>query len=200
MRNFNRSSLVEIQTDIDNIQSELNIAYSRYNLSTSIICPYDGIVTEIIQGQGDPLDLQKPILLMENTEKVKESLTGVLYVNARSGKNIQRGMKIYLEPSTVEFEKFGYLVAEVSYVSDYPSTNDGMMNRMRNQELVNALSAEGLPLLVEARLIPEPGTFSGYKWTAGPGPAVRLGSGLFTAGKIILYYKKPISYIFPFIH
>jgi HlyD family secretion protein len=200
LRNFNRSYLDEIQKDIDVIQSELNIAYSRYNLSTSIICPYDGKVTEIIQGEGDPINLQKPILLLENTEKVKESLISVLYVNARSGKNIKCGMKIYLEPSTVEFEKYGYLVAEVSYVSDYPSTNGGMMNLMRNQELVNDLSSEGLPLLVEAKLIRDSLSFSGYKWTTGTGPDVHLGSGLFTSGKIIIYYKKPISYLFPFIH
>ena len=108
-------------------------------------------------------------------------------------------MTVQVSPSTVEQAEFGLMLALVTYVSDYPSTMQSMMKSLKNEALVQSLSAGGAPIMVRADLIPAPKNPSGYKWSSSEGPKIKLQTGTLCSANVTVSTQKPISLVIPTI-
>jgi HlyD family secretion protein len=108
-------------------------------------------------------------------------------------------MKIEIAPSTVRREEYGMMLGTVTFVSDYPATSRGMMQTLKNDQLVEALSGDGAPYEVHAALTVDPNTASRYRWTSSGGPPVRVHSGTLAAGQVIVETQRPIAKVIPLL-
>ncbi len=159
-----------------------------------IVSPEAGRVLELMVDRGDVVSPGTPVLSMEI---VSEELMAVVFVPAAQGKQMRRGMKARIVPSTVQREEHGFMIGEVQRVAEFPSTSRGMQRLLANEELVEDLMQEGPPIQVDVSLVHDPATPSGYRWSSSRGPDLDISSGTLAAGSIIVRQDRPISLVIP---
>ena len=146
-----------------------------------------------------PGDSVYPSTRLVIVERLDEPLEAVLYIPAGEGKKIRPGMEVRVSPSTVKTEEFGYILAKVKNVEEFPSTPEGMQSVLRNDTLVSSLSGEGAPIEVVAELIVDSSTSSGFKWTSSGGPDSGVFSGTLCDSAIVIEKKRPIGLVIPIL-
>jgi HlyD family secretion protein len=72
-----------------------------------------------------------------------------------------------------------------------------MMRILKNDKLVQQLSAGGAPIEVQSDLIPSGDTLSGYKWSSPKGPETHIESGTLCSATITVKQQRPISLVIP---
>lgn len=165
--------------------------------TSNVMSPYSGQIIELSASRDVLVTTGSPLAKMELVGKNTKNLEAIIYFPAIQGKKVKRGMKAQLAPSTTRQEEHGFMLGLVTSVSEFPVSSAAMMNVLHNDALVSSLSSGGAPIEVHADLIPDPRTFSGYKWSSGKGPNLMMGSGTMCMGSIIVEQQKPINMVIP---
>jgi HlyD family secretion protein len=190
---------VDIELELVQLERNLDSVTSRLKLSTDVISPYSGRVLEIKLDENSIVQAGSSILNMELSGDSIKDLEVVVFVSSLDGKKVKPGMDIFISPSTIKREDYGYMVGKVTAVAEFPSTSQGMMRILQNQQLVQQLSAGAAPIQINADLTPEAGATSGYKWTSPGGPPVRIQSGTLGTANISVRSQRPISLVIPML-
>jgi HlyD family secretion protein len=183
---------------VQDAQRQLDLLEEKFEQNSRIVSTYQGRVIEVRAMVGDVVAPGKPVVSVELMGE-KGSIEALLYVDSRQGKTLRAGMEVQLSPSIVKKERHGLLLGKVRTVESFPSTRQGMMRVLHNEQLVDSFLAEtnGTPIGVRAELIAEPSTPSGYRWTSGTGPDVTLTSGTRCTGYVTTRTQRPIELVFP---
>lgn len=184
------------QIQVDNLKRQLSEYQARLASSSDLKSPYGGRVVEVSGSTGALLNAGSPLLTLEPLDAPLECL---LYVPATDGKKVRPGMDVRVSPSTVKQEEFGFMIAKVKSVSDFPVSPEGLRKRLRNDRLAEQLAGKGAPLEVVAELQPDKDTPSGFKWSSSKGPPTQVYSGTQTTGSVVVETKTPISYVLPVV-
>ena len=108
-------------------------------------------------------------------------------------------MEVQISPTTSAREEYGFLLGKVTYVSEFPSTREGMMRVLANASLVQNLSAQGAPYAVWAELIPDATSQSGYLWSSSKGSRLTVNSGTLCDVFITIREQRPIELVLPLL-
>lgn len=214
--NTNRAKLIELSaTKVDSdsqrkkeditltrrimeARDKVEILENKLEKSTKIISPYSGRVTEIYKNEGMLVSEGEPLLTLEQGGRKKE-LAVIAYFPPYDGKQIRPGMIMGVAPSVIKREEFGFILGDVTYVSSFPASSDGMQRVLRNRDLVNTLSEGGAPIMVKAELQLDPDTPSGYRWSSGKGPDLKIYSGTLCDVNVVVKEQPPITLVIPFL-
>ncbi|MBF0334650.1 MAG: NHLP bacteriocin system secretion protein [Alphaproteobacteria bacterium] len=174
-----RRGVGEIETSIDQ--------------AATVLAPGDGRVTEVKLAAGAVVALGQPVLSIESAGAV---LQGIVYIPTEHGKKVRPGMLARVEPSMIRKEEYGTLVGKVVSVSDFPATRQGIAALVQNDTMVEQYTKAGAPYEARVNLVPA-ATPSGYAWTSGDGPAVRMTSGTVVEANIAVERRRPVDLILP---
>lgn len=141
--------------------------------------------------------LVSPGTSIATVELQNAPILAVVYIDAGDGKKVQPGMPIQISPSTVKKEVDGVLLGTVETVSSFPASSESMMVLLHNEELVHQLSAQGPPIAVFARLLRDPKTPSGFRWSSGEGPKMRITAGTPCTASVVIEEQPPIALVIP---
>ena len=179
-------------------QRQIEMLEKKFQQNSKIVSTYDGRIIEIRTMVGDVVGPGKSVLSLELTGD-KATIEALLYVDSREGKTIKPGMDVQLAPSIVKKERYGLLLGRVRTVETFPSTRQGMMRVLHNEQLVDAFlqDTNSTPIAVRAELLPQNGTPSGYRWSSGMGPDLTLTSGTRSIGYVTTRTQRPIALVFP---
>lgn len=186
-----------IMDEIDRHERNLVKLKERLELTSRIISPYDGRVLEVKVNRGDYITPSNSLLSMELVGGSVKDLEAILYVPAEDGKRILPGMSVQISPAFVNKEEYGFMQGNVVSVSEFPATFQGMMKVFGNEELVKRLSGNSAPIEVRVDLIPDNTTFSGYRWSSGQGPSLKMNSGTLFVGSVTVKRERPINMVVP---
>ncbi len=169
----------------------------RYDSRSRIKSPHSGQVVEVLTDAGVMVNPGTQLFKIKNQLVVDGKIRGILYVPAQDGKKIEVGMEALVVPSTVQPQEYGYMKGTVSYVSEFPVTQQGMMTSMKNDQLVRGLLALGAPFEVYVDFEKDSTSYSGFRWTSAQGPEVTINAGTSCAGKITVKQDAPIAMVIP---
>lgn len=182
-------------------QEEIRLEQLReqYETKSAITSPHDGVVVEVLSSTGTVVGMGTPLFKLKNDLEVAENgkIRGILYIPSQDGKKIKVGMEALVVPSTVKPQEYGYMKAEVTYVSAFPVTQQGMMTSMKNDQLVQSLLQMGAPFEVFVEFEENPKAYSGYAWTSATGPEITINAGTSCSGKITVQEQPPIAMVIP---
>lgn len=179
---------------LDDVKRAISEIESQREGTTLIRSPYAGRVLEIASNNGDVVTPGKQVLTLENESRPLEA---VIYVPAQEGKKITPGMDVRISPSTVKAEEFGFMIAKVRRVSDFPISPEGLKRVLRNDALVEALSGKGAPVEVQVELQADPTKPSGFRWSSSVGPPSEVFSGTLATATVVVERRRPISMVIP---
>ncbi|MEO8304963.1 MAG: NHLP bacteriocin system secretion protein [Betaproteobacteria bacterium] len=191
------------QNEIANAESQINEArrmldslLENRKQMTTVLSPYEGRVVDIKTDIGSLVAQGSSLMTIEKATGERGGLQAVIYVPAAEGRKVQAKMTAQVTPSTVKREEYGFMFAEVAYVSAYPATAQSMMLLLQNETLVRALMGDSPPTEIRATLVPAD-NFSGYRWTSPAGPPVSIKSGTLCAAEIVVERQRPVSLVIP---
>lgn len=190
---------IDFEQEISQIDRNLESVKTRLKLSTDVISPYTGRVLEIKLDENSIVQVGSSILNMELMGDAIKDLEVVVFVSSLDGKKVKSGMDIYISPSTIKREEYGYMIGKVTSVSEFPTSGQGMMRILQNEQLVRQLSAGAAPIQINADLTPDTNTSSGYKWTSPGGPPIVIQSGTLGTASITVRAQRPISLVIPML-
>ena len=107
-------------------------------------------------------------------------------------------MDAKVSPETVQEQEYGYILGKVTSVGKYPATYQGMLRTLGNEDLVQALRAEGeglSPIEVHIQLTPSE---RGYRWNSRREPDIDIQSGTPCSVQIVINSDRhPTDLILP---
>ncbi|MGB1070565.1 MAG: NHLP bacteriocin system secretion protein, partial [Planctomycetota bacterium] len=168
------------------------------NLQSVIRAPYSGTLLEINTAPGQVLSTGQQIGLMENSGGAN-ALVAVAYFPVKDGKKITAGMPTRVTPTTIKKERYGSIVGNITQVSTIPRSTDSIAATVGNKELAQSLKTGGAMIEVRSQLTPSEETNSGYKWTSGGGPELKVTTGMTFTMDTTIEYRKPITFLLPFL-
>lgn len=183
------------------VEIEKKIAELTLQLETNgaVVSPVDGRVLEVRVKKRDLTQAGSSLVSVVKEGRFVNNLEVVLYVAAEEGKKIAPGMEAQISPTIVKREDYGFMVGQVTWVSEYPATSQNMLQTLGSQELVRKMAKNGAPIEVRVNLIPDASTFSGFKWSTLKGAPVKIDSGNLCSGAIIVSKQKPMNMVIPYI-
>jgi HlyD family secretion protein len=193
----------ESQRELDALASQFKVNEARRQMEqlagtlerdSRLMSPIDGQVFEIKVSAGGVLAAGTPVMAIE-TEGT--NLEAIVYVSADRGKNIKPGMEVRIEPSTAKREEFGTMIGTVATISAFPVTPEGMAAVLHNGALVKRFSEEGAPYAILVQLQRDAAAFSGYRWSSGSGPPIRLSTGTLARAEVTTRERPPIDLVVP---
>jgi HlyD family secretion protein len=194
--NENLETNLQDENKIADLKREIGILERQLDAESKVISPYAGSVLEVKVSPGSVVQVGTPILSLHPDV---EHLEVLVYVPAAKAKDVRPGMLAEISPSTVKREEYGFIRGKVSFVSEYPATEEALMRIYQNAPLVRSLGAGGPITQVHLDMEVDPNTPSGYRWSSPLGAPLKLSDGTFCIGEIITREQKPISMILPLI-
>lgn len=193
-----QAALMAARLEMQDTEQQILLLEERLQAESVVKSPHDGRVVEVRVNVGDLLVPGTPLVSLERLGK-QGKLQALLYVDSRQGKLLEPGMDVQVAPSFVRKERDGVLLAKVRTVEGFPSSRQGMLRVLNNEQLVTALLDEtgGAPLAVRAELVRADHTPTGYRWSSDPGPDLTLSSGTRCDGWVVTRSERPIALLFP---
>ncbi|MEM6795418.1 MAG: NHLP bacteriocin system secretion protein [Acidobacteriota bacterium] len=181
-------------TSLRELELERRELQARLEERVQVLANEDGRVLELRVDRGDVISPGTRVLTME---VVSEELMAVLFVPAEMGKQVIPGMEARVTPTTVKPEEHGFILGEVQWVAEFPSTSSGMRRLLGNDDLVGQLMATGPPIQIDVKLAEDPATVTGFKWSSSRGPDLTISSGTLAIGGVIVKANRPIDLVIP---
>jgi HlyD family secretion protein len=196
---------LQSQRERDRMQSEFRINDAKrlveqlsaeLDRGSRVLSPAEGRVVEVKVSAGSVLTVGMPVIEIETSGRTLEA---TIYMPPDRGKDIRPGMVVHVEPTMVVREEFGAIIGQIVGISEFPVTPQGMAADLHNDTLVKRFSQDGAPYAAKVRLEPDSTTVSGYRWSSGKGPPLRLSSGTLARAEVTTREQPPIELVIPLL-
>jgi HlyD family secretion protein len=198
-KNQKDQQVVRSRVGLNDQERSIKLLQEQLKEAAEVTSPYSGRVIEVKVRNGDIVNRGASIVSLQLADQAAGSLEAVIYVEAKDGKYIKPGMDVQLSPLSAPREDYGFLKGKVTYVSEFPSTREGMMKVLANSNLVTALSAGGAPFAVYASLIPKPEAPGGFEWSSPRGEQLIINSGTMCSVKVTVLERRPMDLVIPYL-
>ena len=178
------------------LQKKINNLTDEYNRQTIIRSPVRGIVVDKSVSSGDFVNAGNRMMVIEDLDNQKNHKLD-LFIPFNSNAIVEKGMKVMIEPFTVNHDLYGWLLGEVVEVNHFVSNTNSILDELNNPDLVSLIEKQGPTYRVKIRLIPDPNTESGFQWSNKKGPPYTLNTGTLCRASILVKERPPIDYIIP---
>lgn len=189
---------IEQQLKIAAIQRKQETAQEVLKRRGELVSPYSGRIVEFKVNAGEVVESGRALFsMLPGADKHRMELIAELYVRPEDGKKIHPGMTVQISPSTVKREEYGFIEGVVAHVATIPSTEEGMLRKLKNKQLVQQLSGGGAPFEIAVRLSLDPKSRNGFKWSSAGGPDTEINPGTLAEGTITVRRIHLIGLLIP---
>jgi HlyD family secretion protein len=183
---------------IQEIEREIAKYEEDLRTKSQIVSEYTGRILEVTASVGQIVNAGQRLGAIE-ADNSKGQLVAVAYFQVSDGKKIEPGMQVRITPATIERERYGGIIGKVVSVSAFPVTTDAITNVVGNAEVAQSLSGGGNKIEVFAELAADPSSLTGYRWTSGKGPDIKITAGTTGGVRTTVEDIRPIALIIPIL-
>ncbi|MEM7566834.1 MAG: NHLP bacteriocin system secretion protein [Pseudomonadota bacterium] len=184
--------------DIESARSELASLNERLRTAGTITAPVHGEIAEIAAGQGTLLSAGHPVAsILPSRRDQPGAIEAVVFVNLADGKRVAPDDTVLIAPNSLEAGTHDRVRARVLRVAQTPATHESLTQILGNESLSARAMQAGPLFTVNVRLEEDAATPSGYRWTSGTGPDVRLTPGTPLDAEVTVERKPLLSLALP---
>lgn len=191
--NKNRNQTSQIQLQLLEEESLLKILEDSYQESVYIKSPYSGTVLELDAEEGMLIHKGSSIARIEIFDK---DLQAIVYTSAQNGKKIKVGMSAKIIPINIDQDEGIFVHAKIITVSPFPMSSEAIYRKFQQPDLVKEIMKNGPPIEIRIELLKDPNQPNTYQWSNKKAKKIKIYSGTFCFGTIVLKEQKPIDLIF----
>jgi HlyD family secretion protein len=192
--------MAQIGDQISELTTEVAELRKLLTVQTEVRSPYAGRIVETKALAGSFIDAGAPLMTVlrddDDDPTTNGPLRAIAYVGPTDGKKVKLGTSVLVAPSSVERSEYGMIRGKVVSVAETPATTAGMMNMLKNDNMVKQLSQNGAPFMVQVELEPA-GNKSGYAWSSSDGPGLPLTPGTVADSEIVVQHRRLLGIVIP---
>ncbi len=195
----NRETANQRENQIQEVKRNIARLEKQVTDKSRILSPQAGCVLEITAKVGQFLNPGTRLGTIE-VQGQDSQMVGVIYFAVKDGKRIKSRMSMQITPDTVKRERFGGIFGQIIDISAFPVTKEGASTLVGNPEVIeNLMGQDGGMIEAIAQLKLDPSTFSGYQWSSGQGPALKISPGTTTTARVKVEERAPITFVLPIL-
>ena len=191
-----RQTEINIDQQITEAKQQILVLNEHYQTSTQVLANCTGVIMEVPVRRGDYIQPGGTIAVIESSNNAA-AIEALIYFSGADGKKILPGMKIGIVPTTVKQEEYGYIQGLITDVSPFPVSDNYLISSLQNTSLATTFHQIPNPIEVKVSIIPDPTTYSGYKWSSSKGPAQKIGAGYMCTATVTTSSKHPVELLIP---
>ena len=191
-----RQTEINIDQQITEAKQQILVLNENYQTSTQVLANCTGVIMEVPVRRGDYIQPGGTIAVIESSNNAT-AIEALIYFSGADGKKILPGMKIGIVPTTVKQEEYGYIQGLITDVSPFPVSDNYLISSLQNTSLATTFHQIPNPIEVKVSIIPDPTTYSGYKWSSSKGPAQKIGAGYMCTATVTTSSKHPVELLIP---
>ncbi len=182
-------------------QEQVRQLETTYQENRTLESSVSGYLTGIYKNPGEIVGDGEPVFLVEEVLSEEENpiLYAQTYVSAGEGKKIRKNMEALVTLIMIKEEEYGSIRGRVWNFSDAPVSKKTMTRMLGDADLVDQIAQKGAPMLVGVELLSSDSTVSGYAWTSGKGPPMKIERNTLCSVEIVTRRQKPITLVLPFV-
>lgn len=165
--------------------------------SFEITATTNGRVSEVRALQGDFVHSDEKIISFFAATETQDALSAIIFVPAEVGESLKPGVVVHVDPTYVNKEEYGFIKGEVKQVSDYPVSQQRMLELVGTEALMSYFSDGKVVMEVEVNLSKSYSTVSGYEWSTPQGPPFSIYEGTLCYADFIVETSRPIDLVIP---
>ena len=188
----------DYQGQIQILKKKITDLQDDYDRQTIMRSPVDGMIVDKSVTNGDFVNAGTRMMVVEDVGNEKNHLLD-LFIPFNSNAVVEPGMKVMIEPFTVNHNLYGWLMGKVVGVNHFVSNTNSIIDELNNPDLVALIEQQGPTYRVKIALIPDPSTVSGFQWSNKKGPPYNINTGTLCRASVVVKQKPPIDYIIPIL-
>ena len=181
----------EIQRNIERYEEEL---HSKGH----ILSKYRGRILELNVSPGQIVSAGERLGSLE-AEDTDAKLVAASYFSVGDGKKLKVGDEIHITPTTVERARFGSILGKIVSVTPFPVTIDAIASVIGSRKIAMELVQNRSKIGVIADLELDGESHSGYRWTSGKGPEMKVTTGTTASLQATVERRRPITFVLPIL-
>jgi len=187
------------KNQIQATEREIAQLQQQIRSNSRILSPQSGCVLETTVTAGQVVSTGTALGTLSSDLPDTQPI-GITYFPVKDGKKIKAGMEIQITPDTVKRTRFGSIIGNVTSVSNFPVTTEGVASTLGNLEVARALVPQGSPQMeIRAMLELDESTPSGYKWSSSSGPPLTISDGTTITAIAKIEERAPITFLLPIL-
>lgn len=183
-------------TQVNQLASEIKAIEAEIARGSIVTSPVTGRVAELSAERHGTVTTGQPILSVIPTNG-DGTIEVLAFVAPTDGKFVKPGDIVQVRPSSLPAREQGRLRGTVREVSDAPVTDRALARTLGNQTMVQHTNVQGAPFAVRIALAPDTDAPSGYAWTSGRGPDMRLSVGTPISARITIERENLLTLAVP---
>ena len=194
-----RTDLIEREERITDASLDAERILREVEYRATIVADASGRVSNINVAPGDRVRIGDSLArLSVVTGTAGDDWELIAYFSAAEARKLAKGMTAVVTPSTVKAEREGGIRGKVMEVGKFFETPESIQCDFRNNAFTQWIMSheDGTPVKVRMLLETDPASASGFRWTGGHGPDIRIAPGTLAAVAATVRRHRPAKLAF----
>ena len=194
-----RTDLIEREERIADASLDAERILREMDYRATIVAETSGRISNVNVATGDRVKIGDALAVVSvSAREEKDAWELVAYFSAAEARKLVEGMDAVVTPSTVKAEREGGIRGKVTHVGTDFETPESILCDFRNDAFTQWIMSrtDGMPVKVRMLLEADPGTMSGFRWTGGSGPEIRIADGTVAAAAVTVRRHRPAKLAF----
>lgn len=177
-----RTDLIEREERITDASLDAERILREVEYRATIVSDASGRVSNVNVAPGDRVKIGDSLARL-SVATGTDGWELVAYFSAAEARKLAKGMTAVVTPSTVKAEREGGIRGQVMAVGTDFETPESIQCDFRNDAFTQWIMSrtDGMPVKVRMLLETDPASASGFRWTGGRGPDIRIADGTVAA-------------------
>ena len=190
--------LDKYQVELEEIKIRAEDVYSRYFESGYIFARDTGKIAEITALKGDQVKKGDTVLYLVANKSDEALLEVTAYFPFKDVRKIEKGMKVRIIPSYIKFERDGAILGTVVSIDRDVVSSKKLQRLYKSETLAEQLFSQNdnLPVKVTIFLEQNSKSPSGFNWTTGVGPEIKIKDNTLFSALVTVNQVAPFELLF----
>jgi HlyD family secretion protein len=188
---------LERRMQIDDLRRAVEVTEARLAYEGKVLADRDGELLDLQVINGQTVKVGGRLGTIGRSDGTSP-LGAVAYFHPADARRLPKNLRVEVVPEWKERGRFGGLVAEVKAVNTLPATEEDINTTTGNPQFAKDLVKDGPVMRAELRLLRDPRSLDGFRWTLSQGSRVfPIRDGLSMKTHAYVEWRTPISYLIP---
>ena len=192
-----RTDLIEREERITDASLDAERILREVEYRATIVSDASGRVSNVNVAPGDRVRIGDSLARL-SVATGTDGWELIAYFSAAEARKLAKGMTAVVTPSTVKAEREGGIRGKVAEVGTFFETPESIQCDFRNNAFTQWIMSrtDGMPVKVRMLLETDPASASGFRWTGGRGPDIRIADGTVAAVAATVRRHRPAKLAF----
>ncbi len=188
---------LERRMQIDDLTRSVDVTEAKLAYESKVLADRNGQVLDIQVIPGQTVKVGNRLGTIGRSMSAIP-LGAVAYFKPADARRLPLKLRVEVVPDWKERSRFGGLVAEVKSVNVLPATEEDISTTTGNPQFAKDLVKEGPVMRANLKLLRDPESIDGFRWTLSKGSSVfPIRDGLTMTTHAYVEWRTPFSYLLP---